>query len=370
MYATALLIATSATYMLVVALKEKRWWQWVAYAALVALGMYTLYMMVVVWFAHFVWLLVQTLKNKKTRRNLVQWQWLYAFAGAVVLFAPYIPTFIYQMIHSALPGIGNEITLTRVGDMVSVLLLFTPEWKLGGWLTLLILAGIALVIWVGVKTYTYLSKEEKKHYVFLAYLIMVPLAFYILTSLPPRDPVFVVRYLAHIAIFIYAFVGVTLAFGIVHQKKFKNYSYVPALAYGVMFVTLIIGLVQLQVAGNYIFERNQTPYTQEIRNSINCSDALTIVAVDPYTYIDSVFYFDNCDIRFFSEEEVAKQGGYAPLGGSPARVGSPQELDAPIVMLLGWDGSEPSFSPDSRYKFVDSKVYGKQQITTFRLTEE
>ncbi|MGH7218127.1 MAG: glycosyltransferase family 39 protein [Candidatus Microsaccharimonas sp.] len=367
MYSTALLIGVSATYMLVVALKEKRWWQWGIYAVLVALGMYTLYMMVVVWLAHFVWLLVQSLK--KPRNKVTQWQWVYAYAAAVALFAAYIPTFLYQMTNSALPGIGSAITLTRLSDITSVLLTFTPEWKLGGLLSLLILAGIALLIWVGVQTHKHLTKIEKKHYGFLAVLVLVPLAFYTITSLSSH-PIFVNRYLAHVAIFIYALVGVTLALGIVYQKKFKKLSYIPYLAYGVILVTLSIGLVQLQAAGNYIFERNQTPYTQQIRDSIKCSDALTIVADDPYTYIDSVYYFDNCDIRFFSENDVEKKGGYAPLHGSPARVGNQSELTAPIIMTLGWDGKEPSFELDERYKFVDEKVFGSQLITTYRLIEE
>lgn len=368
MYSTALFIGVVATYALVVALQNKKWWQWAIYAALVALGMYTLYMMMAIWLAHAVWLLVQSLK--KPRKKLVEWQWLYAYVGAVLLFAPYIPTFFNQMLHSALPGIGNEITLTRLVDMTTVLLTFTSEWQIGGWLTLAIIAGIGATVWVGVRTRRYLSGAEKLHYSLLVFLVLVPLAFYAVTSLPPRDPIFVNRYLAHSAIFIYALLGITLALGFVYRMKLKRLAWMPILAYGIMLALLALGVVRLQLTGNFVFERNQLPQTQELRADIECSDDVTIVADDPYTFIDSVFYFDGCDLRFFSENPVEKRGGYAPLHDSPLRIASSEEVTSPIVIRLGWDGAKRQFVPDDRYELHSSKVYDKQLVETYLLIAE
>lgn len=369
MYSTALLIAVGATYVLLNAYKGNKWSQWVVYAVLVALGMYTLYMTIVVWVAHAIWLLVQSLK--KPRVPILQWRWAYAFIGAIVLFLPYIPTFIHQMFNSVLPGIGKELTLTSLVDIVTVLFTFTPEWQVGGWLSLLLLAGIILTTWVGVSTYKNFSKQDKQSYGLLVFLVLIPLAFYAVTSLPPRDPIFVNRYLAHVAIFVYSLVAVTLALGVVHRNKLRaNRRIVPVIAYVLVGVILAIGLSRLHTAGNFVFERMQTPETQQVRSSIECNDATTIVADDPYTYIDAVFYFDDCDMRFYSEQPVEKEGGYAPLHNSSARLSDSKDIQTQTLIRLGWNGNTPSFVVDDRYTLVDSRVYDKQLVEVYELSAE
>lgn len=370
MYSLALLLAVTATYAMIVANEKQQWWRWAIYAALVALGMYTLYMTVVVWLAHFVWLLVTSLKSKQ----YTFWKnpWIYAYVGAVVLFLPYIGTFIYQMVYSALPGVGNEITLTRAADMATVLFLYTPEWQIGGWLSLLILAGIILVSLVGFRAAKFMSKNEKKYFGLIVAIVLIAIGFYALTSLPPRTPIFINRYLAHIAVFIYALVGVTLAFGIVYRQKLKTKTAraLPIVAYAVVIVILGIGLVRLQTAGNFVFERMQHPQTQQIREGIACNDATTVIADDPYTYIDSVFYFDDCDLKFFAEEEVANKGGYAPLHGSEQRVSNSSEITTPYIVHLNWDGRDTSMIVDDRYELESSRVYDKQRVDTYKLIAE
>ncbi len=369
MYSMALLIAVGATYALLNAYKGNKWSQWLVYGVLVALGMYTLYMTIVVWVAHAIWLLVQSLKT--SRQPILQWRWVYAFIGAIALFAPYIPTFIHQMFNSVLPGIGKSLTLTSLVDIVTVLFTFTPEWQVGGWLSLLLFAGIALTVWVGVSTYRNYSKQDKRSYGFLLFLVFVPLAFYALTSLPPRDPIFVNRYLAHVALFVYALVAVTLALGVTYRDKLaKNRRLVPIVAYAVVTAIAIIGVSRLYSAGNFVFERMQTPQTQQVRNSIECNDETTIVADDPYTYIDSVFYFDGCDMKFYSKESVEKKGGYAPLHDSVSRVGGSTDVNTSTLIRLGWNGAQASFAVDDRYTLIDSRVYDKQLVEVYALNAE
>ncbi len=369
MYSLALLIAVSATYAMVVANEKQRWWQWAIYAALVALGMYTLYMTVVVWLSHFVWLLVTSLKSKKYTfwRN----PWIYAYVGAVVIFLPYIATFIHQMLNSALPGIGNAITLTRLVDITTVLFTYTPEWQVSGLLSLLILAGIILVSVVGFRTAQFLTKNEKKYFGLIVTIVLVSIGFYALTSLTSK-PIFVNRYLAHISVFIYALVGLVLAFGIVYKDKNKGKAArrLPIIAYALCLVIVGIGMINLQSTGNFVFERMQHAQTQQIRESITCDDKTTVIADDPYTYIDSVFYFEGCDLRFFAKEDVANKGGYAPLHGSAQRVGSSTEINTPYIVHLNWDGKDTSFIVDQRYKLESSKVYDKQRVDTYRLIAE
>lgn len=370
MYSLALLIAVTATYALVVAHEKGKWWQWAIYAALVALGMYTLYMTVVVWVAHFVWLLVISLKSKQYAFS--KNPWIFAFGGAVVLFLPYIGTFLHQTLNSALPGIGNEVTLTRLVDMITVLFLYTPEWQIGGWLSLLVVAGVILVSVVGFRTAKYMSKTEKKYLGLIATIVVGAIIFYAVTSLPPRAPIFVNRYLAHIAVFIYALVGITLAFGLVYRQKLKTRSAktFPLIAYGVVVIILAIGLVRLQAAGNYVFERMQYPETQQIRQSINCNEDTAVIADDPYTYIDSVFYFDGCNLQFFASNDIEMKGGYAPLHGSSQRVANSLDIKTQYLVHLNWDGRESSLIVDDRYEQMSSKVYDKQRVDTYRLIAE
>lgn len=370
MYSMATLIGVAATYVLVSAREHRGWWRWGVYAALVALGMYTLYMTLVIWLAHVVWLLVVMLKEKK-RQPIKTWKWLYAFGFAVLLFAAYIPTFIYQTLYSALPGVGSSITLTKFGDMVSVLFTYTPEWNVGGWLTVLIVVGIILVSVVGARVYRLLSKQQKQYYLLIVALTLIPIAFYVLTSLPPRTPIYINRYLAHVAIFIYMLVGVTLALGIVYRDKWKGHArFVPFAAYAVTLLIVGIGMVQLHTIGNFVFERMQHPQTEQVRQAIACNDATTIVADDPYTYIDSAFYFDGCDLRFFSATPIDYKGGYAMLHDSPLRVEDSLNLDSQTIYRLGWVGQEPSFVVDGRYKLVHSEEHDKELLEKYELTSE
>ncbi len=369
MYSLATLIGTSATYALVVAKEKKKWWRWGVYGALVALGMYTLYMTLVIWLAHFVWLLAGSLRAKK-RLPIKEWRWLYAYGFSILLFAAYLPTFIYQNLNSALPGVGAQVTLTKLGDMVSMLFTFTPEWGVNGWLTLLIVAGVILVAYVGTRVFTRLTTAQKGYYLLLCTLILVPITFYALTSLPPKAPIYINRYLAHVAVFVYMLVGVTLALGIVHKDLWKKTkSRVPYVAYAVTLAIVSIGIVQLQATGNFVFERMQHPQTREIRQAVDCNDAV-VVADDPYTYIDSVFYFDDCNMRFYSEQPVEYKGGYAMLHNSPLRINDSSELTVPHLYHLHWTGNDPAFSIDDRYQLVETITYDKQVVQKYVLIEE
>lgn len=370
MYSLALLIGVVATYVLVIAYEKQRWWQWALYALLVAIGMYTLYMTLVIWLAHVVWLVAQSVRAKQYA--IWKTPWLYAYGGAVVLFLPYSLTFINQTLHSALPGIGKEVTLTRFVDMVTTLFTYTPEWQTGGWLSLLIIIGTILMAVVGARAARVMSAKEKKNYALIVTIVLVSLTFYAVTSLPPRTPIFVNRYLAHIAIFIYALVGVTLAYGLLYRTKLKTRisRIIPFVAYGVAIAIFAIGLSRLHGAGNFVFERMQHPETQAIRQGITCDKDTMVIATDPYTYIDSVFYFTDCGLRFISDDTVDFKGGYAPLHDSPERVASTRDVHAPRVIVLGWSGHSDPFEQDSRYRLESSKVYGSQRVTTYRLIGE
>lgn len=356
MYALVVLIGVLATWVLVRAREgNKRSW-WIAYAVLVAAGMYTLYMSMVIWLAHLVWL-VATTKDKK---KLLKQPFVLAYAGAVALFVPYLPTFIHQMLNSALPGIGSEITLTKLASVLGMITVYTPEWLLGGWLSLILVA--VMVLFGIVYATVWKEKKYRTQLLLLSLLVIVPLGFYALTSLPPRQPIFIERYMAHIAIYMYALTAVVAVLGWLHGDRRRLAGILGA----VVLVLSTWGVVRLDMVGNLNLERMQHPQTANFAKNALCNQDTTVVADDPYTYIDSEYYFNKCTLRFFSKDNVNFQGGYAPLHDSDKRVADAAAVTTPRIVHLRWDGNEPTFLPSSEYRLVESKTYDKQVVDIYQ----
>jgi mannosyltransferase len=360
MYALVLLIGVLATLVMVYASAQKKSKLWILYAVLVALGMLTLYMSAVIWLAHAVWLFMNW--KKKSWKTLFKQPWVIAFLGAVVLFAFYIPTLVYQLTHSALPGVGKQLTLTELANIAGVVTVFTPEYKLTGLLSLGIIGIIGLAIYLLGNAYRKIPKAQKPSLWLVISMVVVPFLFFALVS--ALAPIFITRYIAHVSIYMYALVGVAVALGWRYGKRRV------AVGLAVLSIALsIFGVFQLQAAGNFIFERSQYPETHQIRSDITCDADTVVVADDPYTYIDTRYYFNDCrQFYFFSKNDVAKQGGYAPLSGSEARLSSSESLTSQRLVQLRWEG-EPNFVPDSRYELVLSKQYGKQLVDIYQLQQ-
>jgi len=361
MYALAGLIGALATLVLVYARTSKSPLKyWIFYAILVALGMYTLYTSVAIWVAHFIWLLIEDIRAKK---NIFKQPWLVSFIGAVVLFAPYIATFFWQLTNSALPGIGSSITLTRFADITSMLLLYLPEWELTGWLSLVIAVYLVLVIVVAVKVAKRLGASNWQFRLLLV-MATAPLGFFVVWALSP-EPSFINRYLSHVSIYIYLFIAVVSVLYLRQSQTLKSYLFVLA-GVGVF----AFGTLQLQETGNLNFERLQHAKTSEIRQVVDCDDA-TVIAEDPYTYIDVAYYFKDCDLRFISKDPVQKKGGYAPLHDSEDRIDSSDGIDSQTVYRLHWgNATDSSFRMGSRYQQVSSETFDKQVLDMYVLIAE
>ncbi|MBC7868832.1 glycosyltransferase family 39 protein [Candidatus Saccharibacteria bacterium] len=356
MYAVVGLIGVLATWVLVRAVESGRTRWWVGYAVLVALGMYTLYMSVVIWLAHFVWLTVRTFQHKQ---SLIQQKWFIAYIGAVALFVPYLPIFADQTFNSALPGIGGPLTIEKLSGILGLMISYTPSWQIGGVLSLGLLTVIGLGIYLAVFVWKQSAAGQRQNLQLMFYCVGVPLVFYILVSLLPR-PFFIDRYMAHVAVFIYALLGIILALGWRHGKRI-----IATLFGGLVIILLSFGVLRLQDTGNFNFERMQLPMTTELRQSISCTDNTVIVADDPYTYIDSHYYFAECDLRFYSKQPVANRGGYALLGDSSARLASSNGLAASSLIHLRWDSKPALFQPDGRYSLVQSLTYDNQVVDRY-----
>jgi uncharacterized membrane protein len=359
MYALAGLIGALGTLLLVAALKnkkEKKWW--IFYALSVAAGMYTLYMTAVLWLAHFVWLLIYH------RQKFWSQRWVWSYAAAAVLILPYIPTIIFQLTHSALPGVGWTLNLTHMWSVVSIILTYTPEWSVSSWTAAGIMLVALLTLYLIDRARREMSSEGKKSLSLLLCLAIVPISFFIIVSLPMSSPFFVPRYLAHVSLFIYTLIGIAIVLGWTY-----GYRKVALVLLAVALSLLSWGIYQLSQAGNFNFERMQKPQTLNIRQSIDCSSAV-IIADDPYTFINDNYYFEGCNVLFYTKEPLKLQGGYAPLFGSKNEIKSSGELTSNEVVHIYWNYQPKSFNIDSRYQLVSTVTYDKQVADTYQLISE
>ena len=127
MYAMASLIGVAATVMLVRAHSSKRWTDWLIYGALVALGMYTLYYLALLWLAHLAWLVAMD-AGKLRKFSWKECRWIGAYAFSLLLFLPWLSSFLKQVGNGALAPIGQPMNLEQLVGIVSFNTIYQPLW--------------------------------------------------------------------------------------------------------------------------------------------------------------------------------------------------------------------------------------------------
>ena len=369
MYSLVGFLGAAGTYALITARQTEKLRWWVVYAMIVALGMYTLYMSIVIWLAHAVWLVWMSVRSKQP---ILQWRWPLAFIGAIILFTPYVPTFIDQMAHSVLSGVGSEVTLTSLINITTLFLLFTPEQNVGGWLSLGIIMLFILLIPLLAQGWRQAKRTAYHPYIVLLLLLAgLPMLVFALLSLPPREPLFLPRYMAHVAVWVYMSMGVLAAYALIDAKKAKQALFVVIITLSV----LASGVVVLAQRGNYVFDRLYKPPGQLIATDFNgssgagCNDQTTIAIDGPQEYIELLYYFERCDTRFVASYDPEFRGGFAPLHSSKKRITSSAELSSQYVIVMHWEDAV-NMTMDDRYELIETRDYGKYRVNTYQLRRE
>ncbi|MEI6850599.1 MAG: glycosyltransferase family 39 protein [Candidatus Saccharibacteria bacterium] len=312
MYSVASFIGIAATYILINALEAKKIrqvWLYILYAVFVVLGVYTLYYTVLLWFTHLIWLIWRSYSNKET---LLKSNWVKAYLLSVVLFLPWLPTFIKQISNGALAPISQSMTLDNLFGIISFSFLYRPVWQLDPFQSLIIFSVIILLGYLSVRAFKLVSSKQKPYLVLLAMYVVVPVA--ILTLVGLFRPMYVERYLAHILIGLSMFIGVSVS--LVSEKAKKSVR----VSLSLLIVVLVAGVIQLSQVGNYNFQRLQKPdINQSVLLINNCDNNNKVLAAGPYVAIELSYYLPNCKIYFYSE--VTKLGGgYAALSNSSLRI--------------------------------------------------
>ncbi len=351
MYSLAGLIGVLATYVLVLAWQKDKLKYWLLYGTLLALGLYTLYMSVLIWFAHALWLLFVTLKNKK---NLLRQKFIWGYLLSLVLFAPYVPTVLGQFQHSALSGVASQVTPSQLVTSFTFFSIYQPEWQVSTLLTFPLLIFLILIIRSTGYASRLFNKQEKDYYLLFGLILIAPIFFLAVASL--LKPYYLERYLAHIFIFGYAGIGLTL--NIVWRKG----RHLGAIALtSAAILTFSIGLIKLNQTGNFNYQNLTKPSAKQIRAQISDCQTSTIVADEPFVYIDAEYYYSGCDLKFYNKDELGPYGGYVPLRFSSARIDSTAKLNSLRIYHLHFkDVDNLKLKQDPRYELTSSKIINEK----------
>lgn len=357
MYALASLIGIAATYILTVALDakgRKQWLLYALYAVLVALGVYTLYYTALLWVAHFVWLVWMAYRQKQ---SVLKAPWLFAFIGSVLLFAPWLPTFLSQVSNGALAPISQAMTLENLLGIVSFGFVYQPIWQLTAAVSLLVVFVLVALSYFTVRAFKLVDRKQQPYLVLLALYIFIPVL--ILTFVSLSRPMYVERYLAHVLLGGMLFTGVSAA--IVTKKS----SLTTRAAAMLLPVIMLVGVAHLVQVGNYNFQRLQKPTVDQVAMKLGqCKDGATILAADPYIAIELSYYLPLCQVHFYSETSTLG-GGYAALSESPLRVGNPEE-DVPsnrTLLYVYYD--EPQLQMPKTMTLAKLSTHGHLHVATF-----
>ena len=356
-YAMTSAIVAGGTLLLLYATESKKRTAWIWYSATVAVGMLTLYMSVLIWLGHFAWLALQSWRDKKATPVKI---WFLSYVLAVLFFSPWLPTFISQTLNSALPGIGQEINLETLANTTSNLLLFQPASQTQTLLTILVIILLVSLIFMITRLGERGSLKTRKNLIFIGFLTIIP--FLILMVLnATSSPFYVSRYLAHFAIFYYLAIGFIVVSSYKILPKFSLLIGVAALAIS------LIGVINLAKAGNLNFERDQKPAIVTALSNFKCNNDTTFVAQDEYTYLDSWFYLQDCNLKFLRDGEVPERGGYAPLRNSSAQIRNINEVSTPNLIFISWKDTDNSeIFKNSRFLLSQKDIYQKHLIESYR----
>lgn len=358
MYALASLIGILATYVLVRARQTKeqrdRRSLYVVYAILVALGMYTLYYMALLWIAHVVWLVWLTHREKEP---VTRQPWLWAYLASIVLFLPWLPAFISQVGNGALAAIAQSMTIDNLVGLASFQFLYQPVWQLGGFATLLIVGAIVVAGFVINRAFRVLSGKERSYLVLLGMYFAVPVI--VLTAISLFRPMYVERYLSHVSIGIMLLVGVSAAVAWIRSGRNVRWAIT-----GLGFV-IASGVVHLSLVGNYNFQRDQKPSINLVASQMQtCKDGDTVFAADPYLAIELDYYLPDCPIYFYSQSDILR-GGFAPISQSPLRISDPQRELASSKKIYYVYYDESQLALPNGYRQTGSLSYGALNLVTF-----
>lgn len=308
MYALGVLIGVVATLVLWKILQtqqgKKRRVLEIVYAGLVAMGVWTLYYIVIIWFAHLLYLIY---RSKKQGRKVWRERYWLIYGLAILMFLPWLSVFWGQLVNGTLAPVTETLNLANLLGIVSFNLFYRPIWQLDQILSLLSLALIAmLIVWRSNKKN---MVDESK--IFLRFLVISPIILEFLICL--AKPIYLERYLVYLVPFMIIYLAMVL-------KEMRHTD----LVVGYLILLLMIGVVQLVQVGNYNFQRLQKPEIKRVVAQLNNEAKIPIIADTPYEAIELRAY--QKELIYFYAPYEKLTGGYAPLDQDKLKIAKEENI--------------------------------------------
>jgi len=355
MYSLASFVGILATYFLYYAVtsakKPTRNKYMFAYAVLVALGVYTLYYLALLWFAHLAWLIY---REKGHIKAIIGSDWLKAYVLSFVLFLPWLPSFIKQISNGALAQISQPMNVDNMIGVISFNFLYRPVWQLDALFSLATILIIGLIIYISIVVYRSIGKEQKNILTMFGFYLLIPIL--ILAIVGIFKPMYTERYLSHIAIGGLMYVFLVL-FLYLKNRPLNLIRFI-------FFVVIFAGFVQLVNVGNFNFQRLQKPDIKNLVSSIDNCDGSDVIAADPYVYIELSYYLNKCNLYFYSTQQEFG-GGYAPVSNSRYRISDINLYTSSHKSFYYVNYDKIKLEMPSGANLISSENYGNMQISKY-----
>lgn len=292
MYTMVAAIVFAATYVMIHAMESKKRKLWVLYGVLVGLGMLTHYFAALAWLTHWLWrfvsLKLDNVKPKKILAAFFNKDWILAHAVAVGVFAVWIPAFLYQLLNVQGNGFWiSPVTPGTLPNFMTSVVYYLELADVQSWFALLYTAFFVTLIVLIIRVFKTLKTEQKKQYLLILFLAIIPPLLLFVLSMPPLRPSFVDRYVVPSSLAIMLLVGVTIGLGR-HVFGKRQLLILAVTLFGILFY----GLSNVYRLGNY----NNTLHTANgSRLIIEAIDAKAangepIIADSPWLYYEIAFY--------------------------------------------------------------------------------
>lgn len=278
--------------------------RYLLYGFIIALGMWTHYLMITVWLSVWVYRYLRLrrkgYRGRKLLRSFFSADWLIAHAVAIIAFLPWIPHVLHQLRGMSSGYWIPAVTVNTLGDYWSSLTLYSEASGTDGWWAVLVWVILVLTATVSRQVYCK-SKQASRPSLLLTLVVAVaPILWLMLLSFYPFKSVFVDRYLMVAVIF----TVIWLAAIIVRSPNRQLAGLLLTLA----VVASICGVHNVYRLGNYNRYFNgsaKNTMTGEVVEQINATkDNTPIILTGAYNYYEAAVYEQKSHPVYYVRSEV------------------------------------------------------------------
>lgn len=287
MYTMVFAIVMLATNVLIIATRKGGVW-WIAYGALLAVGMLTHYFAAFAWLSHWLWRYFEP--GMRSMSRFFSREWLLAHVLGVGLFAWWIPNLISQFRAVTtgfwIPPVGTKTPV----DYLSNVLIYQQYDKATGWWAVLFFIGVIVCGYILYRGVRLLSTSGEKSLVrLLTIMSLLPPVLLFVVSLPPQTSVFMDRYILYSVGSLAMLVAVctaTILQKSTRRKKLALMSIVTTV------LIAFVGIYNVYHFGNYNKNTSISIRTRDVISKIanNSEAGQPIIADSTWMYYEAAAY--------------------------------------------------------------------------------